>query len=65
MYVCLCNALTDRDIRRAADQGHRTVECAYRSLDAEVNCGRCVPLARKLIAQQRAVCDQPLAQAAE
>jgi bacterioferritin-associated ferredoxin len=55
MYVCLCNGLTDRDIRRAADQGYCTVKGAYRALDAEINCGRCVKMAGDLIDQQQAV----------
>jgi bacterioferritin-associated ferredoxin len=65
MYVCLCNGLTDRDIRRAADQGCTTVAGVYRSLGSEVNCGRCVPLARQLIDQQRELADHPQLQAAE
>ena len=65
MYVCLCNGLSDRDIRRAADQGHCSVKGAYRSLDAEVNCGRCVPMAHEMIAEQRRLCDMVPAEAAE
>ena len=65
MYVCLCNGLTDRDIRRAADQGHCSVKHAYRALDAEVNCGRCVQMAHELIGDQRALCDTVPAMAAE
>jgi bacterioferritin-associated ferredoxin len=65
MYVCLCNGLTDRDIRRAADQGCTTVASVYRSLESEVNCGRCVPLAKQLIDQQRDLGNRPQQQAAE
>jgi bacterioferritin-associated ferredoxin len=65
MYVCLCNGLTDRDIRRAGDQGHCTVAAAYCSLGAEVNCGRCVPMARNLITRQAALNAQVSADAAE
>jgi bacterioferritin-associated ferredoxin len=65
MYVCLCNGLTDRDIRRAGDQGHCTVAAAYCSLGAEVNCGRCVPMARSLINKQAELNAHGSAEAAE
>ncbi len=65
MYVCLCNGLTDRDIRRACDQGHSTVASAYCSLGAEVNCGRCVPMARELINRQARLGANISAEAAE
>jgi len=64
MYICMCNALTDRDIRRAADQGHRTVTAAYCSLGAELCCGKCKPVAKKLITEQIAGA-RPPAMAAE
>lgn len=65
MYVCMCNGLTDRDIRRASDQGHCTVASAYCSLGAEVNCGRCVPMARELINKQAQLGANISAEAAE
>ena len=65
MYVCLCNGLTDSDIRRASDQGHRTVASAYCSLGAEVCCGRCVPMARELIVKQAQLGANISAEAAE
>ena len=65
MYVCLCNGLSDRDIRRAADQGHCSVKSAYGALEAKVNCGRCVPMAHDLICEQRRLCDTAPAEAAE
>lgn len=49
MFVCLCNALSDDEIRRAAGQGHMTVDAAYRALGAKVKCGRCRPMAGDLI----------------
>ncbi len=65
MYVCLCNGLSDRDIRRAADQGHCNVKGAYRALEAEVNCGRCVPMAQEMISEHRRLCAMGPAEAAE
>jgi len=37
MYVCICNAVTDRDIRRAAEEGVET----YAQLQACTGCGTC------------------------
>lgn len=65
MYVCMCNGLTDRDIRRASDQGHCTVASAYASLGAEVNCGCCVPTAQNLIDRQAQLGAVVTAEAAE
>ena len=52
MYICICNALTDRDIHRAA-----TVEGARRPLEVfaacrcRVQCGTCVRRLRDLMLQ--------------
>jgi bacterioferritin-associated ferredoxin len=43
MYVCLCNALTDRDVRRAASAGPESPEAVYRSLGTAPKCGKCIP----------------------
>jgi bacterioferritin-associated ferredoxin len=49
MYVCICNAVSDRDIRAAAQQGHRTVAQAYRALGVKLNCGQCRDHAKDII----------------
>jgi bacterioferritin-associated ferredoxin len=37
MYICLCNAITDHDIRRAATDGVRT----FAELQARTGCSDC------------------------
>ena len=37
MYVCICNAVTDRDIRRAVNDG---VEC-FEQLQMRTGCATC------------------------
>ncbi|MER3546184.1 MAG: (2Fe-2S)-binding protein [Rhodanobacteraceae bacterium] len=37
MYVCICNAVTDRDIRNAAGEG---VE-SFQQLQSRTGCGTC------------------------
>jgi bacterioferritin-associated ferredoxin len=51
MYVCLCNAITDRDIRAQAACECSTVAMIYRSLGAKPKCGKCVPLVRQMLRQ--------------
>ena len=41
MFVCLCKAVTDRDIARAMGDGARTVEDIGRCTGAGTNCGTC------------------------
>ena len=51
MYVCLCNAITDRDVRVHAAEKDCTVSTLYRSLGIRPRCGRCVPYVRQLLRQ--------------
>jgi bacterioferritin-associated ferredoxin len=48
MYICLCNALTDRDVRNSAEGGC-SVAMVYRSLGCEPRCGKCVPFVRQML----------------
>jgi bacterioferritin-associated ferredoxin len=49
MYVCLCNAITDRDFRAQAQCEGCTVSAVYRALGATPQCGKCVPFVRQLL----------------
>ena len=51
MYICLCNGLTDRDVR-ANCEGGCSVAMVYRSLGCEPQCGKCVPYVRQMLRQQ-------------
>jgi len=53
MFVCLCNGLRERDVRRAVDGGAATVGEAFDSLACEPRCATCVPQIRTLIAAHR------------
>ena len=46
MYICLCQAVTDRQIREAAQGGARTVKDLRRDLGVTRDCGRCASCAR-------------------
>jgi bacterioferritin-associated ferredoxin len=51
MYICLCNGLTDRDVRASCDGGC-SVAMVYRSLGCEPQCGKCVPYIRQMLREQ-------------
>ena len=49
MYVCICNAYRDAEIREAARSGLRCAHKAYAALGGGPRCGRCLPAAQDLI----------------
>ncbi|XID75181.1 bacterioferritin-associated ferredoxin [Alkanindiges sp. WGS2144] len=54
MYVCLCRAVTDRQIRASVENGASSFRDVRDELDIGTCCGRCVPEARELIDQNLA-----------
>jgi bacterioferritin-associated ferredoxin len=53
MILCICNALTEDEVRAAARRGAPTAEIAYRSLGCEPQCGTCLCYAEDVIAKER------------
>jgi len=53
MYVCLCQGISDRDIKKAIAQGHTTLGdlLKYFSAGRGPGCGACHPTLRKMLAQ--------------
>jgi bacterioferritin-associated ferredoxin len=49
MIVCVCNRITEHEVREAAQKGCRTPETAYASLGCEPQCGCCLDYAQDLI----------------
>ena len=49
MFVCLCKAVTDQDIRDAVDNGAQTVGQLAEACGAGTDCGLCQPFAQELI----------------
>jgi bacterioferritin-associated ferredoxin len=49
MYICLCHGITDRQIRRAVEQGASSLGEVQMQLPVGGCCGRCEPAARELI----------------
>jgi bacterioferritin-associated ferredoxin len=51
MYICLCNAITDRDVRAQNTDGCCSVAMVYRALGCEPQCGKCAPYIRQILRQ--------------
>lgn len=52
MYVCICNALKDRQLAAAANDA-RTVAQVFRRCGARPKCGKCLPDVAELIEERR------------
>ena len=66
MYVCICNAVTDRSIRAAAREGVTSFAELRRRTGCGDCCGSCEDLAREILdeAHRPRVLDLPLIAAA-
>ncbi len=53
MYVCVCKAVTDRDIRTAMKAGCHTLAQLKRELGVASECGRCAGCANQLLGECR------------
>lgn len=49
MYVCVCKAVTDRQIRAEVQEGARSMRQLQLRLGVASTCGRCAPCARELL----------------
>ncbi len=49
MYICLCNALTDRDLRPHTTGGGCSVSMVYNACGCRPQCGKCVALVRQML----------------
>ena len=49
MIICLCNRITEKEVREAAREGSRTPEDAYATLGCEPQCGCCLDYAQEVI----------------
>jgi bacterioferritin-associated ferredoxin len=53
MYVCICQAVTDKTIRRAAAEGVTTLRELTLRTGAGSQCGSCLPMAREILDDAR------------
>ena len=53
MYVCVCNAITDKQIRKAAESGARNLKDLQRKLGVATGCGSCTEAASEILQESR------------
>ncbi|MCC7080874.1 MAG: (2Fe-2S)-binding protein [Burkholderiales bacterium] len=52
MYVCLCNPVTDREIRGCVRQGARTLSDLQMQLGVAAQCGMCAASALAIVREE-------------
>ena len=51
MFICVCNAITDREIRECAELGAVDVASLKDTLGLSANCGKCACAAAEILRQ--------------
>ena len=52
MIVCICNRITESEVRKAARRGAATPEAAYACHGCDVQCGCCLDYAQDVIDEE-------------
>jgi bacterioferritin-associated ferredoxin len=55
MYVCVCNAVNDRQVREALEEGWNSLSSLRQRLGYNSSCGRCTGCLRKMIETHQSV----------
>ena len=53
MYVCICNGITDKQIRRAAESGVSDIRQLQSTLGVASGCGSCKQQAAEILGEYR------------
>ncbi len=53
MYVCICNAITEKQIRKAAESGVEDLWGLQRKLGVAAGCGSCKDMASAILSDSR------------
>lgn len=54
MYICICNAIRETDLRKAAHCCKGDAEATYATMGKRPNCGQCLDEAQEIIDAERA-----------
>ncbi len=60
MYVCICNGVTDHQIREAADAGCASLTELTMRTGVGANCGSCLSFAEAILDEAKRVRELPL-----
>ena len=61
MYVCICNAVNERRIQKAVQDGTRKFKTLCRELNIASQCGKCALCAKACFDQELAKQSEPAA----
>ena len=53
MYICICNAIRETELRRVAPHTAGDAEAAYAALGKRPNCGQCLMEADAILFEER------------
>ncbi len=59
MYVCVCNGITEKQVKKAIRNGAESVQDLAESLGLATGCGSCSSFANELI-ERNLIVDQPV-----
>ncbi len=60
MYVCICNAITEKQIRRVARSGARNLWDLQKELGVASNCGSCKEAAMDILREDASTHIEPV-----
>ena len=52
MYICICNAVTDGQIKTCVDQGAKTIRDLNQTFPIGDQCGKCIVVTKAVINTQ-------------
>ena len=61
MYVCVCNAIRESELRRASRRCAGDAEAVYAALGKRPNCGQCLDEAEAIVFEERELGSIPVA----
>lgn len=61
MYVCVCNAIRECELRRAASKSAGDAQSVYAALGKFPNCGQCLDEADEVLHEERTTMAEPRA----
>lgn len=53
MYICICNPVTDTQVRQAISQGCHSLSALQSALGVGAGCGRCTDSAHEILEQEQ------------
>ena len=53
MYICICNAITEREVRGAVSLGCKSLGDLQNDLGVATCCGKCAPDAKRILRECR------------